>query len=168
MGNGLRKFLAATQGAGGLSVLAAPVMMSARGLTLAWWYWILLESFGGCAVAAGIWLWRGDPRGWRLSRIMQALQIVQFQTARFGVAAVAGFQLRLLISEESVTVGPAFYGVFSIVAGRELPAWLNINFFAVYVLYALSRSGPSPESAETLATAPVEQDPHAETHPLGG
>jgi hypothetical protein len=125
-------------------------------MTLDWWYWVLVESFGGAAVAAGVLLWRGDPRGWRLSRLMQALQIVQFQTPSFGLAVTAGLQVRLLISETRISAGPAFYGTVSITAGTDLPWWVSINFFAMYALYALSR--PAAD-ADISASAGIDEAP---------
>lgn len=142
MSNWFRRFLAATEAAGGLTVLALPAILSGQGYTLAWWYWVLLESFGGTAVAAGIWLWRDEPRGWRLSRWLQASQIVQFQTASLGIAIIAGLQLRVLLSATGFKVGPAFYGSFSIVVGESMPWWVSINFFSAFALYRLLRSGP--------------------------
>lgn len=148
MSERLRKFLAITEAAGGLLVLALPAILSTQGYSLKWWFWILLESFGGTAVAAGVWLWRGEPRGWKLSRIIQALQIVQFQTASFGIAILAGFQLRLLVSATGFTVGPAFNGAFSLTVGQNMPWWVSINFFSAYALFVLLRSGPERASAE--------------------
>jgi hypothetical protein len=142
MGSGFRKFLAATQAVGGLAVLATPVLLTAQGFAVAWWYWLLLGCLGGAAVTGGIELWRDEPRGWRLSRIIQALQIVQIQTSSWGIAIAAGFQLRLLVSEASITAGPAFYGTFALTAGENLPWWLSINFFSAYAFYALLRSDP--------------------------
>jgi hypothetical protein len=133
-------------------------------MTLDWWYWVLLESFGGAAVAAGVLLWRGDPRGWHLSRLMQALQVVQFQTTSFGLAMAAGFQVRLLISGTNVSAGPAFYGTFSITGGTDLPWWVSINFFAIYALYALSR--PAVD-AETSASAGIDEAPAGDEAPVG-
>ena len=91
MSKSFRKFLAATEAAGGVAVLALPGILSRQGYSLDWWYWILLASFGGFAVAAGIWLWRDDPRGWTLSRILQAAQIIQFQTAAWESRSWRGF-----------------------------------------------------------------------------
>lgn len=160
---GFRKFLAITQLAGGLAVLGLPMLLSRQGYTLAWWYWALLESFGGTAVVAGVWLWRKDPRGWRLSSILQAIQLVQFQTTTYGVNILAGFQLRLQVSETGFEVGPGFRSSFGIVAGKDLPWWISINFFAAYALFALYRSEPGTD--EGPASAPDEPEPVAERPP---
>lgn len=161
----LRKFLAVTQVAGGLSVLALPAMLSAQGLVLAWWYWVLLESFGGTAVAAGIWLWRSDPRGWWLSKLLQALQIVQFQTTSFGVGVLAGFQARLLVTETKFEVGPAFHGTLLITYGENLPWWFSINFFALYALYILHRAEPGVDASPPERPSEPESGSSAEPAP---
>jgi hypothetical protein len=158
MGRRFRRFLAATQFAGGLAVLAGPPLLMAQGYSVTWWYWILLESFGGTAVAAGFWLWRDDPRGWHLSRLMQAMQLLQFQVSGFGVSAIAGFQLRILIAPERFDVGPSFNGMFSI-TGASDQTWVNINLFGVYALYLLLTSGP----AAAVQEAPLESETSAES-----
>ena len=110
-----RTFLAGSEVAGGIAVLVVPFALTFQGLAVAWWYWPLLLCFGGLAVGAGVWLWRDDVRGWKVSRMLQALQIVQFQTSSFGLGVLAGVQM---------------------------PWYVSINFFSAYALYALLRSGP--------------------------
>lgn len=138
-----RRFLAASEIAGGLAVVVVPVILSRQGFTVAWWYWLLLWSFGGSAMAAGFWLWHDEPRGWKLSRLLQALQIVQFRTSTLGISVLAGFQLRLVVSGTQFTVGPAFEGSLAINLGQAMPWFVSINFFSAYAIYALSRSGPA-------------------------
>jgi hypothetical protein len=135
-----RKFLAASQFVGGMAVVALPVILSAQGHSVAWWYWILLAGFGGLTMAAGVWLWRDQPRGRDWSALIQALQIVQFRTSTLGITILAGFQLRLLVSDTEFTVGPAFHGAAGVTVGQAMPWFISINFFAAYAVYALLRS----------------------------
>jgi hypothetical protein len=159
MRSGFRKFLAISEVVGGLAVLALPVVLSMQGFTIAWWYWLLVWSFGGAAVAAGVWLWRDEPRGRTLSALIQALQIVQFQTSTFGISALAGLQLRLLVTDAEFNVGPAFHGSLTFTMGQGMPWSITINFFSLYALYALLRSPHAqerdrtkPEDARTVAS----------------
>lgn len=135
-----RKFLAASEFVGGMAVVALPITVSRQGLSVAWWYWILLVGFGGLTMAAGVWLWRDEPRGRDWSAAIQALQIVQFRTSTLGITILAGFQLRLLVSSTEFTVGPAFHGAAGVTTGQAMPWFISINFFSAYALYALLRS----------------------------
>lgn len=160
-----RKFLAASEIGGGLIVMGLPVLVSLQGAGIAWWYWILFECFGVLAVMAGRWLWRDEPVGRELSGLIQAVQIVQFQTSTLGFSALAGFQLRLTISETGFNFGPAFYGTIGITVGQGMPWFIMINFFSMYALYALIRSAPGERNrAESHPVTPV--DP-TDAHRLG-
>lgn len=154
-----RKFIAGSQVVGGLAVVAVPMILSRQGFTVAWWYWLLLWSFGGSAMAAGFWLWRDEPRGWKLSRLLQALQIVQFRTSTLGISILAGFQLRVVVSATQFTVGPAFEGSLAITAGQAMPWFVSINFFSAYALYALLRSGPADAPAGADADGVLVEHP---------
>lgn len=166
-----RKFLAGSEVGGGLSVLALPVILSMQGFTIAWWYWLLVAAFGGAAIAAGVWLWRDEPRGRTLSALIQALQIVQFQTSTFGISLLAGLQLRLLVTAAEFNVGPAFHGSLAFTVGQGLPWSISINFFSAYALYALLRSPPAhardPAEPE-YATLAAPSAPHDGADPVAG
>jgi hypothetical protein len=151
-----RKFLAASEIGGGLILIVLPVLVTLQGAGIAWWYWILFECFGLLAVMAGRWLWRDEPVGRELSGLIQAVQIFQFQTSTLGVTAMAGFQLRLTVSETNVEFGPGLHGTIGFTAGQGMPWFIMINFFSMYALYALIRSAPGERNpAELYPVTPV-------------
>ena len=167
-----RKFLAASEIGGGLIVIGLPVLLSFQDYPVEWWHWILFESFGVLAVAAGRWLWRADPRGRELSTLIQAVQIIQFRTSTLGISAQAGFQFRLLMSEGNFNIGPGFQGTFFISMGEGMPWFISINFFSMYALYALLRSGPAEARDDAERDYPAQVAPSAAhdgmTDPLTG
>lgn len=148
-----RKFIAGSQIAGGIALSIVPIAMTRAGSAVTWWYWTAFIVIAAAAVAAGVWLWRDEARGWSLSKVLQALQIVQFQTSSFGFALLVGLQLRLQISETEFTIRPAFSGTAALLFGTGLPWFVSINFLAAYALYALLRSRPGDAPRGTDAPA---------------
>lgn len=142
-----RKFLAASQVLGGLMVLYVPFDFLLARLIAEWWFWMGALCYGGLAVMAGMWLWRDEAGGWAMSSIVQALQIVQFQSSSFRLIIEAGVQMRLFISTMGVDAGPGFDGSFSIdhYGGGGWSWWISINLFSIYAVYALLRYGPDRE-----------------------
>lgn len=142
-----RKFLAASQIAGAAAVLYEPFDFAATGFIVEWWYWVAMLGLGGLAVMAGLWLWRDDALGWGLSPLLQALQIVQFQTSSFVLSIKAGLQLPLTISGMGTGLGVDFEGDFTIGSGTDMFWYVSINLFSLYALYALLRYGPGSATA---------------------
>ena len=118
--------------------MAVPFLGVAQGGAPYVWFWVLVESVGVAAVAGGVWLWKDEPRGYRLSALVQAIQIIQIQTAAFGFGVMAGFQVRVYVSPSAFTVGPAFYGTMFITSGAD-QWWVTVNLFAIFAMVVLMR-----------------------------
>lgn len=150
-----RRFVAASQVVGGTLVIGLYVWLPIAGVGVPWWYAALLEGFGATALAAGVWLWRDAPRGYSLSRVLQALQLVQFQSATLSYGLILGFNLALSASEARINLGPGLYGAFNLAWGTSPPSSVTINLLAAFVLILLWGARPAAE-VEPAAPRPAE------------
>jgi hypothetical protein len=113
--------------AGGVLVISATAFTG--GLPL--WYRLALESVGAVALAAGIWLWRDDSRGYTWSRLIQALQLLQvaIHPIAYGVSAGPSFNLHVGGGAAGVNFGLG--GQLTLLWQYSGPMRLSFNLLAV-------------------------------------
>jgi hypothetical protein len=116
------------------------------------------------SIYAGVALWRGSARGFRMSRIVQAVQVVRVYTAPLLLVVALGPQLLInlfLGPDVSITTTPPvpipvsglvdFAGAFGLLGGghwaETAPTGIGINLFAAFALIVLLRGGPSRADA---------------------
>jgi hypothetical protein len=152
-----RKIIAGSEIAGGAVVMVLtlwPVLQR----VLPAWYLISTEGLGAMAIAAGLWLWRDEDRGWTLSRLLQGLQVAQIWTPGFSFVVVVGLQCNLYVGATQFGIQPGFYG--SLVLGNVYRGeWkVALNLFALAAFVALWRSRQSAPSQCAPVGAHVESE----------
>ena len=123
----------------------------------AWWYTLMFEGLAAMSLAAGLWLWRDDVRGYALSRTLQLAQIVRVQAPSFVYAATAGAYLDLYQTNGRVGVNPGFMGSFSLAFGGDRPFGAAVNLWATALLLVLLHARPAP--ALSHKPAPLSRAP---------
>jgi hypothetical protein len=142
----VRKAVAGAQVAGGVGVL---VLGAVYGSGMPALYLLWLESFGGLAVVAGVWLWRDQARGYVLTRALQLAQLVRIQSPLVSYAAYAGFFVDLSHTSTRINFSPGFRAAFSIGVGTGAPFGVAVNLWAAALLLALLKArAPSDEPAD--------------------
>ena len=102
--------------------------------------------FAAC-IFGGIALWRGKPRGFKVAKILFALQIPVFSVARFSYEFSTFFSVRMMIGNTNRTIGADIdsSGNFYLLP-HSLGFMGGINLVAVaaiFCLYAVSQSANS-------------------------
>lgn len=171
----LRRFVGGAEIAGGAVVIA--VTPFAGGFPL--WYRFALESVGAIALAAGIWLWRDDARGYDWSRILQALQIFRFSIPPFAFIVGAGPSVDLHFGDAATGINFGFQGQLVLLWRNAGPIWVSFNLLAAGWLLILLDARPRATStttgmrrfevkwSEAVAppTAPPDPVPHESSDP---
>jgi hypothetical protein len=165
----LRGIIALCQIAGGAwmakYVIAAPAESR--------WTPFSFLSLGLAAVSiyAGVVLWRGSARGFRVSRIIQGLQVVRIYTGPLLFVVALGPQLliNLFITPDLslTTHSPVplpvsglvgFSAALGLLGGgtwaEVAPTGVGINLFAAFALVALLRGGPARIEAQPAEPLP--------------
>lgn len=152
MNRRIRRLIAALEVAGGFAGLGLAFMLSmGQGLTL--WHRFLLGlmglAFAVCAYA-GRELWRGAPRGYLLSALVQAAQIPAWSSAHVLYVFYCGAQLGAWFGRESLApmAGIGSHLTVSWASPQRGEAF-GLNFLALWALWQLvmGRSGPSSADA---------------------
>jgi hypothetical protein len=133
-----RKAIAGSEIVGGGAVVLL-TLLAARHQAVPAWYVVTLESLAVLSIAAGIWLWRDEERGWRLSRLLQGLQVIQLVTPAFSFALVVGIQLLLFISPHRAGFTPGVLGSLSVALRRDIGWAVGINLFSLAAFLGLLR-----------------------------
>ncbi len=165
----LRRTIALCEIAGGVLMFKYLVAVPAA----ARWSPFSLLSMGLAAVStyAGVVLWRGSAAGFRISRIIQALQVVRIYTAPLLFVVALGPQLLInlfLGPDLSITTQPPvplplsglidFAGAFGLLGGGQwaetAPTGIGINLFAALALILLLIGGPARADTESSEPLP--------------
>ena len=144
---GWRRTLAITQILSGaaLSILIAWVSLGI--------YSIAFESLAVAAVAGGYWLWRNEARGYRFTRSLLTLQLVQFHSPLLSYGVAAGPQLWIMRVAGSTQFAANFSGGLTVTVRSSGPELIGVNLFAGFALL-LMLSARSPD-ARVVAGSPV-------------
>jgi hypothetical protein len=156
----IRQLIAALEVAGGFAGLGLTSMLSmAQGLTV--WHRFLLGlmgvAFAVCAYA-GRELWRGEPRGYLLSVLVQAAQIPAWSSAHVLYVFYCGAQLGAWFGRESLAP-MAGVGSHLTVSWASQPRGeaFGLNFLAVWAFWqvVLGWSGARAIAPPSSADAPA-------------
>ena len=132
---------------------------------------LLPVGLAATSIYAGVALWHGSARGFRISRMVQAMQVVRLYTAPLLFVVALGPQLLInlfLGPDLSITTHPPvplpvsgvvdFAGAFGLLGGghwaETAPTGIGINLFAAFALILLLRGGPSRAEAEPAEPLP--------------
>lgn len=155
MSDRFRKIVAGSEIAGGAVVMVLTLWPALQRVLPAW-YLVSTEGLGGMAIAAGLWLWRDDDRGWTLSRLLQGLQVAQIWTPGFSFAVVVGLQCNLYVGATQFGIQPGFYGSF-VLGNVYRGEWkVALNLFALAAFVALWRRRRSAASECAPVGTPAE------------
>lgn len=140
----LRRTVGGAQVAGGALVMLTTSFSG--GLPL--WYRLLVESVGAVALAAGIWLWRDDARGYTWSRLLQALQLLRFSLPPLAYNVSAGPAIDLYFGDRASGINFGIHGQVVLAWHYAGPVQVSFNLLsAVWLLILLdarSRSSARP------------------------
>lgn len=165
MRQGFRRTVAVSEIVGGVLMLAGVAMAMAGGVSLKWWYWLLLVGLGAASVAAGGWLWRGDPRGIRWSRPLLALQVLQVKTTTWGVGLFLGLHVSLTAGKAGWYTSLGVAGRLDLLVGVGAPWELSVNLFALAAFISSMRSPDAHPLPDHAVDADLPPDPPPAAHP---
>jgi hypothetical protein len=95
-------------------------------------------------------LWRDDQRGYRYSRLLQALQIFRIHSPAFMYVVTVGLHLDLWVGNNSISISPGIHGELGLLLGTAMPFRVGINFLsAAWLLFLVGARPvvPSPDSS---------------------
>jgi hypothetical protein len=135
-----RRFVAGYEIASGISLMALSALAHSG-----WWRITMLEGFAAMSVAAGLWLWRDEARGYVLSRSLQFAQLIRVQSAWITYVATSGVYFDLYDANGTVGIMPGFSSTFTFdfAAGRTLG--IAVNLWAMLLLLVLLHARPAGE-----------------------
>ena len=139
----VRRLIALSEIVGGAAVMLLLPLTIVQGVGLAWWYATFIEGLGVFGIVAGYWLWRDDARGYGLSRLVQALQILKFQLAGVVFEASAGLEVNVTVSNTAINFDTGIRGAFSVAVGQERPHIVIVNVLAAIALILLWNAEPA-------------------------
>ncbi len=131
----LRRSLAGAQVFGGVAV----------GLMAIWYRgtsWMVV-GLVSAAILGGVWLWRDEPRGYRLTRLLLALQVVRIIWPPVAYSLILGWHVDLIRRPGSANLSLGTHAQFFL--GTATGTWeVAVNFFALLALLALWGAKPRP------------------------
>ena len=137
----VRHFVAGAEMAGGAAVMVLTALPGAGPL----WYRLAIESIAAMTLAAGIWLWRDDARGYTWSRIVQGLQLIRFAIAPVAYSVSAGPFVDAYLRGAQVGIEVGFRGQFILLWGEVSPLIVSFNLLAAAWLLMLLDARPKSE-----------------------
>lgn len=146
-----RRFIA------GYEIAAGALLMILSAFARApWWLLIMVEGLAGLSLAAGVWLWRDDARGYALSRTMQWIQLIRVQSPWLTYVAMAGLGIDLTHLETVIDVNTNFQASVRLALMPGQAFGVAVNLWAAALLLVLVNARPraepvpSPSTADTL------------------
>lgn len=152
---GFRKVIAWSQIVGGAFMLVVPWITIIQGHALEAWGFLLHTAVGTGGVLGGVWLRRGDPRGWDLSRVLQGLQIIQLVMPTWAFGLSLGLNLFMVWKPSGFAVSAGVDSRLIMQTGAGMERQMAVNFFALLAFAALMR----PLREEDDATPGDPRDP---------
>ena len=148
MGNDLlipwfARFIAVTQivGASSSAVIILPAMLIAQNSLLSLPFFVVMYTIFAAAFLSGIWLWNGERRGYKVSMLIQALQIPVLSSALLTYKFVFGLGIIANLMGGAQPVNFDVGGQSYLVIGNEVPKLqLGINVWAPIALVYLWRN----------------------------
>jgi hypothetical protein len=136
----LRRFLVASEIAGGILLLVTSAFVFFKPQGISVWYSIGSLALGSYAVIAGLLLWKNRPLGRPLSIVLQAIQVVQIANPTLLLKIIVGVHLSLFFWQRGgMKISPGVAGNFGIwdAGYTELPG-LGINLVALAAVLLLA------------------------------
>jgi hypothetical protein len=117
--------------------VGAMILAAVYGMQLGWWYTMVLQGLGAVSIYAGWHLWRDNEEGYRLTRWIQAAQLIKPQGALGAFAISAGFEIDLLFRSSGFAVSSGLWSNLTLAWGRPLPFQFSFNILAAALLFSL-------------------------------
>jgi uncharacterized protein (DUF983 family) len=127
----------------------------------AWWQLLMLEGLAGLSLAAGVWLWADDARGYALTRTLQVIQLVQVQSPWLTYLAACGATFELSHVSGNVAISPGFNSKFALVFMPGQPFGVAVNLWAALLLLVLLHAKPRPAEMAPVAEPVLSPSPLA-------
>jgi hypothetical protein len=124
-----------------------------------WWLILTLEGLAGLSLAAGIWLWRDDSRGYALTRTMQLIQLIRLQSPWLTYVAKAGLAIDVTHLETGVNLGTSFQAEFALVPMPGQTFGVAVNLWAAALLLVLLQAKPRADSPAVVPSSEARQEP---------
>ena len=122
-----------------------PGMLSAQNLLLSLPVYAVMYAIFASAFLSGIWLWNGEMRGYKYSKLIQALQIPVLMSGLLTYKFIFG--LGIIVNLVG-NVGPVNYALggqsYLVIWGEVSELQLGINVWAPIALAYLWRNAPDP------------------------
>ena len=135
-----RRFVAGYEIAAGAALMAISALARAP-----WWYILTVEGLAGLSLAAGIWLWRDDARGYALTRTMQIVQLIRVQSPWLTYVAKAGLAIDLTHLSTVINIDTSFQASFSLLLMPGESFGVAVNLWAAALLMILLHAKPRAE-----------------------
>ena len=144
-----RRFIAGYEIAAGATLMALSAFMHGP-----WWLIITLEGLTGLSLAAGIWLWRDDARGYALTRTMQLIQLVRVQSPWITYAATTGIAIDLTHLDGNINLGTNLNATFTLLLKPGATFGVAVNLWAAALLLVLIHARPRVEPSAPALLSP--------------
>lgn len=126
----------------------------AAGLPVNWLGRALPELLAAAGVLGGVLLWRGDPRGFRVSGLVWASQLVKLTTAALTYYVGTGPQLVLAVQDGQLALTTGLGAGAYIASEPVAHTYVGLNVAAVaclVVLWAARAGSPPPAAGRAVA-----------------
>lgn len=149
-----RRFVAGYEIAAGASLMVLSAFTHAP-----WWFVLTLEGLAGLSLAAGIWLWRDDPRGYALTRTMQIVQLIRVQSPWLTYVAMAGLAVDLTHLANGLNLNTSFQATFTLLLMPGVTFGVAVNLWAAVLLLVMLHARPSAASTSVVRASEPLQAP---------
>ena len=150
----VRRFVAGYEIAAGASLMIASAFARAP-----WWFILLLEGLAGLSLAAGIWLWRDDVRGYALSRTMQIVQLIRVQSPWVTYVAMAGLAIDMTHLEGNINLNTSYQAQLTLLLMPGATFGVAVNLWAAALLLVLVNARPRTGTGSRALASPTRVPP---------
>jgi hypothetical protein len=149
LGRRTRRFIA------GYEILAGASLMVLSAFSRApWWLLVTLEGLAGLSLAAGVFLWRDDLRGYALTRTLQIVQLIRVQSPWLTYVATSGIAVDLSHANGAIQLSPGFNATFSFLLMPGQTFGVAVNLWAAALLLAMTFARPCSQVVTRVVAAP--------------
>ena len=145
-----RRFIAGYEIAAGAALMVMSAFTSGP-----WWILVTLEGLAGLSLAAGVWLWRDDARGYALTRTLQLIQLIRVQSAWLTYVATTGLAIDLTHLDHNINLGTNFQATLTLRLMSGESFGVAVNLWAAALLLVLLHARPRVEVEAPVVAEPV-------------